>query len=174
MDTQRPSYTLDRARGVLLWPEIRDSTGQKTIQNFPFYDVYTERKHLEEFSNSWYIVGGLAFYISVCNSYDIIVYLFIVFFILLVWRMARNCWVGGNWLRRFMEDLEIWNAIKNVAWKKYLLKRYYDLKGKILLCLFIFTHSDISDIKCLNICMDIFRWKNSVSRIIEYKNIFII
>lgn len=56
-----------------------------------------------------------------------------------------------------MEDLEIWNAIKNVAWKKYLLKRYYDLKGKILLCLFIFTHSDISDIKCLNICMDIFR-----------------
>lgn len=33
------------------------------------------------------------------------------------------------------------------------------LKGKILLCLFIFTHSDISDIKCLNICMDIYSLK---------------
>lgn len=29
--------------------EIRDSSGQKTIQNFPFYGVYTERKHPPQF-----------------------------------------------------------------------------------------------------------------------------
>lgn len=88
---------------------------------------------------------GLAFYISVCNSYDIIVYLFIVFFIFLVRRMARNCWIGGNWLRRFMEDLKIWNAIKNVAWKKYLLKRYYVWKEKYC-CAFLYLRIQIFQI----------------------------